>query len=260
MSARKLRTKQKAGKTLPRSSNTRRERQIVRILALLRVLAAEPTFTVQQLADRFGTRREAIYRDLHALEDAGYPIAGDEQGRLSRPRMLPQGVPDIRLSPPELEALLLSTRQTQAALPDSDSLTAATFKLKALAESSPGAAALTLSEKVETWTCGSKDHRPYEDYIVVLIEAILRKRRCRVAYQKPSQAEPKRYDFDPYSLLVVGGGLYVVGNVPKHTGTAMLSIDRLTAVALSDTEFEVDPNFDLRTCRENAFGSPGRSR
>src|SRR4051812_15265243 len=191
MSARKLGTKRQNGKTLPHSSNTRRERQIVRILALLRVLEQEPTFTVQELAARFGTRREAIYRDLHALEDAGYPIAGDEQGLLSRPRLLSQEVPEIRFSRPELDALLLAAGQAQAALPNSGSLAAAMLKLKAMAESWPGAVPPTMIESLGTWTCGAKDHRPHEAHIAVLIEAILRKRRCRVAYQKPSQAEPK---------------------------------------------------------------------
>src|SRR3954452_3033701 len=162
MSARTPRTKRESGKTLPHSTNTRRERQIVRILALLRLLEQEPTFTVQELAERFGTRREAIYRDLHALEDAGYPIAGDEQGRLSRPRLLSQEVPEIRFSRSELDALLLAAGQAQAALPNSGSLAAAMLKLKAMAKSLPGAAPPTMVESLGAWNCGSKDHCPHE--------------------------------------------------------------------------------------------------
>lgn len=56
---------------------------------------------------------------------------------------------------------------------------------------------------------GAKDFRPHEGNIAVLIEAILRKRRCRVEYRAPSRSESKRYKFDPYCLLFLGGGLYV---------------------------------------------------
>ncbi len=67
-------------------------------------------------------------------------------------------------------------------------------------------------------------------------------------------SESKTFDFDPYRLLFVGGGLYVVGRVPKHAGTATLAIDRLLSVILSKTKFEVDRAFDPKRCRLDAFG------
>lgn len=55
-------------------------------------------------------------------------------------------------------------------------------------------------------------------------------------------------------MLFVGGGLYVVGRVPKHAGTATLAIDRILSVVLSPTEFQVDPAFDPKKCRRDVFG------
>jgi predicted DNA-binding transcriptional regulator YafY len=53
---------------------------VVRVLGILKLLAeGAPHPTGDELAARFGTRRETIYRDLHALEDAGYPIEGGEK-------------------------------------------------------------------------------------------------------------------------------------------------------------------------------------
>src|SRR2546428_13481981 len=71
----------------------RRDRQVIRILGLLKTLIEGGRPTVHQLAARFKTRRETIYRDLHALEAVGYPIVGDESGRLSRPRPPPGARP-----------------------------------------------------------------------------------------------------------------------------------------------------------------------
>jgi predicted DNA-binding transcriptional regulator YafY len=241
-------------KTKPRLDPNRRERQIVRILTLLRVLGQGRRPTVHELAAEFRTRRETIYRDLRVLQDAGYPITGDERGRLSRPRLMSSQVPDIRFSPPELDALLLAIAQAQAALPRTELLSSAALKLKALAESVADAVPPGLDEMFDTWTCGWKDYRAHEDRIALLIEAILRKRRCLVQYRTPSRSESKTYDFDPYRLLFVGGGLYVVGRVPKHAGTATLAIDRLLSVILSKTQFEVDATFDPQKCRQNAFG------
>lgn len=241
-------------KIKPKPGPARRERQIVRILALLRVLSQQRRPTVHELAAEFRTRRETIYRDLRVLQDAGYPITGDERGRLSRPRLMSSQAPDIRFSTEELDALLLAAAQTQAALPNAKSLSSAALKLKALAETAQAASAPGLDEMFETWTCGWKDYRAHESRIALLIEAILRKRRCVVQYRKPSRSESKTYDFDPYRLLFVGGGLYVVGRVPRHAGTATLAIDRLLGVVLSGAEFEIDPAFDPKTCRQDAFG------
>jgi len=52
----------------------------------------------------------------------------------------------------------------------------------------------------------------------------------------------------------VGGGIYVIGRVPKHTGTATLAEDRLLSLVPSKIEFDVDAAFDPRKCRTDAFG------
>ena len=67
----------------------RRDRQVVRLRGLLKTLAEGGRPSVHQLAARFKTRRETIYRDLRALQAIGYPIVGDESGLLSRPQLAP---------------------------------------------------------------------------------------------------------------------------------------------------------------------------
>lgn len=255
MRSRPSKPNSRASKTRLRLDPSRRERQIVRVLALLRVLTQERRPTVHELAAEFRTRRETIYRDLRVLQDAGYPITGDERGRLSRPRLMSSSrMPEIRFSTPELDALLLAVAQAQAALPNAESLSSAALKLKAIAESESDAVTPSLDEMFQTWTCGRKDYRAHESCIAIVIEAILRKRRCLVEYRTPSRSESKTYDFDPYRFLFVGGGLYVIGSVPKHAGTATLAIDRLRSVILSKTKFEMDPAFDPQKCRQDAFG------
>ena len=136
-----------------------------------------------------------------------------------------------------------------------EALSSAALKLEALAESEPNSARAGFGELVESWTCGSKTYRAYEKFIALLIEAILRKKRCRVTYRKPSGSEAKTYEFDPYRLLFVGGGLYVIGRVPTHAvSTATLAIDRLQSVVHSEIEFQVDPKFNSQKCRQDAFG------
>src|SRR5689334_20359744 len=92
----------------------RRDRQVVRVLGLLKTLAEGGHCSVHQLAARFKTRRETIYRDLHTLEAIGYPIVGDDAGRLSHPRLAPEFRGSVSVVPftrKETAALVWAVKQ-----------------------------------------------------------------------------------------------------------------------------------------------------
>jgi len=112
----------------------RRDAQMVRILAELGILLEGGLPTVHELATRFNTRRETIYRDLKTLQEAGYPITG-EGGLLSHPRLLyrpRQARPAIRLNGPEIDALLWAAGQMGAQHPFQTEFAAATTKLRGM--------------------------------------------------------------------------------------------------------------------------------
>src|SRR5439155_13178397 len=119
------------------STPTRRDRQMVRILGLLAALLEGGRPSVRELASRFNTRRETIYRDLRALSDAGYPIVGDENGRLSHPRLLDRTVhavtARIQMTEEEIAALLWAGRHQGPRGPLGKALPAACTKLRTMA-------------------------------------------------------------------------------------------------------------------------------
>jgi hypothetical protein len=84
---------------MPQARPLRRDKQIVRVLGVLKTLAEGGHPTVHQLAARFKVWRETIYRDLHTLEAVGYPIVGDQSDRLSRPRLALEGRAPLPPSP-----------------------------------------------------------------------------------------------------------------------------------------------------------------
>ena len=48
--------------------------QAARVQGILRTLGARHGITVGELAEEFGVTKRTLYRDLKALEEAGYPI------------------------------------------------------------------------------------------------------------------------------------------------------------------------------------------
>ena len=195
----------------------RRDRQVVRILGLLKTLAEGGRPTVHQIAARFNTLRETIYRDLYALEGIGYPVRGDESGRLSRPRLAPEArptLPPVALTRQETPALVCAAKQAGRRQPFHAVLPTALAKLQALAAGREGRLAFAIDWAVGGRDRGVKDFTTLEPMILRLVEAIVSGRRCKVEYQAPSQGRPRRFLYDPYRPLSVHGGLYCVGRVP----------------------------------------------
>jgi predicted DNA-binding transcriptional regulator YafY len=234
--------------------NIRRDRQIVRVLWLLKALGEGAHVSVSELARRFGTRRETIYRDLRALEDIGYPIQGDENGRLSRPRLLDSGRgnrQEIRLTQNEYLALECLIKQSAGMSPLSDSLASAAAKLKAMQTAS--AEIYHLDGVFATSRAGVKQQA--NDQIALdLVKAVLLRRRCHVAYRSPQNDVGKSYDYDPYRLRSVAGGLYCIGKIPGIQGLTTLATERILSLRLTTAVFEPERSFDLDRLEREAFG------
>src|SRR5438067_8622442 len=113
----------------------RRDKQVVRLLGILKTLGEGGRPNVHQLAARFKTRRETIYRDLRALESIGYPIVGDESGRLSRPRLSDTARPNFPPVPftrKETAALVWAAKHAGRGQPFNSVLPMALARLQAM--------------------------------------------------------------------------------------------------------------------------------
>lgn len=234
------------------SESKRRDKQIVRILGILGSLLAGGQPSIQDLARRFRTRRETIYRDLRALEDAGYPIVGDEDGHLSRPQLLTDGkhAPQVRFTPEEVNALDWAAAQASAG-PFAEALDNARHKLQAIS-AALGQEAVGVAGVTDSWGPTAPSTAP--EVLLRLAEAILRRRVCTVTYRTPDSAEPKTYPYHPYRLLNVSGAFYCVGKVPPHSNLTTLATHRIGAIELTADSFAVDKTIDLDRRRQEAFG------
>ena len=233
------------------SDSKRRDRQVVRILGILGALVEGGRPSVHDLARRFGTRRETIYRDLRGLEDAGYAVTG-EGGHLSHPQLLGNGkrTPQVRFTAEELNALDWAAAQATAG-PFSEALGLARQKIQAIS-AALGQEAVGLAEVTDSW--GPTAPATASEVLLRLAEAILRRRACMITYRAPDSAEPKTYNYHPYRLLTVAAAFYCVGKVPPHGNLTTLATHRIDAIELLAESFTVDQALDLHRHRQEAFG------
>ena len=236
----------------------RRDRQVVRLLGLLKTLAEGGRPSVHQLAARFRTRRETIYRDLRALQAIGYPIVGDEAGLLSRPQLAPglkTVLPPVPFTSKEIAALVWAVKEAGDHQPFRAALSTALPKVQALVANREGRMGLAIEGAVGGWTRGAKDYTALEPLILELVKAIVSHTRCRVSYHSPARTQPRTYPFDPYRVLSVHGGLYCVGFGPEHGHFINLAVDRIRRLEATREAFQVSAAFDPKRLEAEAFGA-----
>jgi proteasome accessory factor B len=228
------------------------------LLTLARLLCAGSAPTVHTLAARFRVRRESIYRDLKALQEIGFPVVGDAQGRLSRPRLAPEGRPAPPLAPltsRETAALTWAVAQAQATQPFRAALTTALAKLQG-SVSGPGETGFQVGavSGVRVRGVTAMDPEQLGDRLLGLAEAILTRRRCQVVYRSPERPRETRFPFDPYHLTTVQGGIYCLGKAPAYGEVITLALERIQALAVTAEPFPGDPAFDPAARAAEAFG------
>jgi predicted DNA-binding transcriptional regulator YafY len=236
--------------------SVRREKQIVRILSLLTALLEGDTPTVPELAARFHTRRETIYRDLHALEDSGFPISGDENGQLSHPRLLDKdsrGIARMNLSEQEIAALIWAAGHRGSQEPFGKVLQSATLKLRFSAATKEYLLASKLDQVMVGRSRGRKNFSAHQGIILLLVEAIISRRVCKVTYQAPG-GEPKGYTYHPYRLSSIQGGLYCLGRLPQFEDVTTFAIERILELDVTKEKFPADTRLDLERRANEAFG------
>lgn len=239
------------------TASGRRDRQVVRLLTLLRILKEGGRPSIYELAARFHIRRETVYRDLRALQAIGYPIVGDAEGRLSHPGLAPEvraTIPPVLLTQQELAALVWATKQAGSKQPFRAGLDSALLKLQSLVPGKQGRLGLVLGGILGGWARGIKDYTACQPIILRLVEAIVARRRCLVEYQAPHRERPNKFRYEPYRLLFIQGLLYCVGRVPAHDSLVTLAIDRIHSVTGTEEPFTVNPQFDLKKYEAEAFG------
>ncbi|MDO8476193.1 MAG: WYL domain-containing protein [Candidatus Rokubacteria bacterium] len=153
-----------------------------------------------------------------------------------------------------MAALVWAVKEAGNRQPFRAALSTAMPKLQALAPSQAGRVGLAIEDAVSGWTRGAKDYSALEPLILELVRAIVRRTRCRVAYQSPARNRPRTSPFDPYRLLSVHGGLYCVGFSHEHRHVINLAVDRIHDLQPTSESFEIDPTFDPKRLEAEAFG------
>jgi proteasome accessory factor B len=223
-----------------------RNKNVIRQWKLLRTLdAMRRGATVTELARELKVSTRTVWRDVAALQEAGFPLTSERDDRRTRWMMAAppfRGLADLGLSMMELCSLYLgrSLVSTLTGDPFAAGLAALSRKIERKLPPRLRGFLDSIPNLLQVKVAGLK--RPaeasYAEHLARLLEAAWERRACQMRYYSVSSARAKSYVVHPYRLAYANGGMYLLAWVTEYGEIRTFAIDRIERLTVLDERFE----------------------
>ena len=215
--------------------------------------------TVRDLAKNLDCHRRTVYRDLNALEAAGFPIYTENSNGKNRWCLMdsarnPMPVP---FSLPELMALYFG-RDALKVLKGTVFYDALEDLFQKIKVTLPPESKKYLKDVEQSLKAGSGPYKPYHNFkkiIEQIKKAVIHKRVIDIVYYTMSRKEVTRRKVEPYKLWFLDGTFYMIGYCQWIKEIRVFAVDRIKMLALIDEIFEVPEDFDVDDFMGSSFGA-----
>jgi predicted DNA-binding transcriptional regulator YafY len=235
-----------------------RNAEVIRQWALLLTLeAARLGRTVDELAGELGTHKRTIWRDLAALQAAGFPLTSETRDRRSVYRLAGsplKALHDTGLTLSEACALYAG-RALLLTLTGSPFERAMTSLVRKIERALPGATRQFVDRlpgviRVKPAPRKATPAGSYDEIVARVIEACVHRRVARMQYFSAVRNREKEYEVHPYHVAYHDGGLYLSAYVPEYRSLRTFALERIRRFAAQAEGFT--PVADVA---DDAFGN-----
>jgi predicted DNA-binding transcriptional regulator YafY len=222
------------------------------------LIASRMGKSAAELADEIECHPRTVYRDLEALQIAGFPVyTRKEEGKKLWSLMdtFKTQIP-IPLNLTELLALYFS-RNMLNVLKNTvfyDSLTSLFKKVKTTL---PLDYINYLEQFEKSLIAGPKPYKQHGDYqktIDAVNQAIAEKRYLEISYYTMSRNQDTERTIAPYKMWFLDGAFYVIGFCQLRKDVRLFALDRIKTFYLTDEVFEVSESFSAEEFMKSSFG------
>jgi predicted DNA-binding transcriptional regulator YafY len=222
------------------------------------LIASRHGKSVPDLAEMVECHTRTVYRDLEALQAAGFPVTTERDGhRMIWSLLDPQRhTLPIPLSLPELMALYFG-RSLAAVLKGTvfyDALESLFAKIKSLLPADMLQLLDRAQESLTVAVAPAKPHEPYRAKIDLVSQAIQQRRRLDVVYRAMHGREDTRRRVAPYRLLFFEGSFYILGHCGLRQDIRVFALDRIRQLDITDEAFMVPDGLNLDHFLKSSFG------
>jgi predicted DNA-binding transcriptional regulator YafY len=222
------------------------------------LIASRHGKSVPELAEMVECHTRTVYRDLEALQVAGFPVTTEREGHRmvwslleGHHRTLP-----IPLSLPELLALYFG-RRLAGALKGTvfhDALESLFEKIKALLPPEMIQQLERAQAGLSVGATPAKPHAAYRGMIDMVNQAVTQRRRLDMTYRAMRARAETRRRVSPYRLLFFDGAFYVIGYCGLRQDIRVFALDRIRRLDLTDEPFDPPVDVILDDFLKSSFG------
>jgi predicted DNA-binding transcriptional regulator YafY len=206
-----------------------------RLLELLELLQARPLMTGRELADRLAVDARTVRRYIAALQELGIPVEG-QRGVGGGYRMRPGfRLPPLMLNDDEAVVVVLGLVAARRLGVDSTpgSVDGALAKIHRVLPDALRRRVEALETTLGFTTPATPGVPVSGNAVLVLADAIRRRRRLRSAYRSFSGAETER-ELSPHGLVVHSGRWYLAAYDHTRDDLRTFRVDRMWRTVISD--------------------------
>lgn len=235
-----------------------RRDQVIRKWRLLHILAVRGGGTIQELTREVNCGRRTVWQDLVALQEAGFPITTEQDGRESRYRLIegPLGTPPGPFTLTEIMSLhlgrhlLVPLRGT----PVGGAIHTALEKISSTLGPAARAFLDDMEQCISAGTLQVKDSSRAVETLRLLQQALHERRTVEAEYHAFGRGSVSRRRLDPVHLWHQQGGIYLAAYCHTRRQVHTFALERFRKVRLTDDTFQSPPEFNLDRYLEGSFG------
>jgi predicted DNA-binding transcriptional regulator YafY len=213
---------------------------------------------LDELADDLECHRRTVYRDLDALQFAGFPVLSDRRdGKVFYKFLDHFQLGDVPFTPDEILALAFGEDLLRAleGTVFHDSIRSALDKIRASLGPELSEYLARLGESFRVLPGPHGDYAALRDTIRVLNEAVLERRGVRIRYRTGGATGRERArELDPYRIWYRGGALYVVGHDHLSGEVRTFAVGRIRSIERGERRFQIPKDFDFDARIASSFG------
>jgi predicted DNA-binding transcriptional regulator YafY len=234
--------------------------QLSRQWRLVQMIDRPRGVTVDDAARDLACTVRTVWRDLGALQHAGFPLYTERAADGNRgvwrvgdefKRALP-----LKLTLGELVALLMSRELlTPAGAGALGPEVASAFdKIQNVLSRDALKVIEQMRDRLGVRAAGAKLQAPAAEHLPRIHTALAEHRTLRTRYYSASRDSEDTRALDPYHLTLHNGGLYLVAHCHLRDAVRIFAVERMRTVELTRSRFDVPPDFDAEKYLAGAWG------
>ncbi len=213
--------------------------------------------TVGEIAQEEDCTPRTIYRDLDAIQQAGFPIYNEKLEQ----RTVWKFMDGYKLYIPipfeisELMAMYYSRGMFEVfkGTVFSDALESLVRKVRSSLTSETRALMEGFDGVFEYGQRPAKKYGAFREIVNQVNKACSERRRVEMVYYTLSRDAESRRRVDPYRIWYFEGALYLIGHCHWRDAVRMFALDRIRLVTITDEPFEIPAGFSVETYMANCF-------